>query len=105
MARLGLELQPTGRGPERSHVAPDTWGLLMLRRLLIGLARLDLQIFAVGHSTGVAVQITPFWTVLITLPPASCSGTHRPPTVPVVCRSTGRLQAEHTGRDSRKESH
>lgn len=77
MAGLGLKLQPTGHcGPQIPNgaiAAPETWGLVMLRRLLIGLARLDLQIFAVGHSTGVAMQTAQF------------SGTHRP-TAPVVCR-------------------
>lgn len=56
----------------------------MLCRLLIGLARFDLQNFAVGHSLGVAMQTAQFWTVLIMLSHAS-SGTHRP-TADVVCR-------------------
>ena len=49
---------PTPRPPQWSCAAPETWGLpLMLHGLLISVARLDLQIFAVGHSTGVAMQI------------------------------------------------
>lgn len=68
----------------------------MLHRLLISVARLDLQIFAVGHSTGVAMQITQFWTVLIMLSPALLG--HSPSNTTrclAACRgSIGRLQAE-----------
>lgn len=106
MAGLGLKLQPTRtcgpKIPQWSCVAPETWGLLMLR-LLIGLARLDLcKFLRWATSPGVAMQITQFWTVSIMLPPAS-SGTHRPTATESCCLQTiGRLQAEHTGRVLRK---
>lgn len=67
----------------------------MLCRLLIGVARLDLQIFAVGHSTGVAVQTAQSWTVLTMLSPAMLG--HSPSNNACCLQTIGRLGAEHTG--------
>lgn len=111
MAGLGLKLQPTRtcgpKIPQWSCVAPETWGLLMLR-LLIGLARLDLQILRWATSPGVAMQITQFWTVSIMLPPAS-SGTHRPTATEVLLFADDRPTASRAHRPSfaqgAKQSH
>lgn len=67
----------------------------MLGRLLIGLARLDLQNFAVGHSPGVAMQTAQFWTVLIMLSPVLLG--HSPSNRACCLQTIGRLEAEHTG--------
>jgi hypothetical protein len=86
MAVIGLKLQPNGHVDQTSQcrvvyvptVAVEPWGPgdlpLMLHGLLIGVARLELQIFAVGHWTGVTMQVaglhSPRRTVLVKLSPA-----------------------------------
>lgn len=76
----------------------------MLCRLLIGLARFDLQNFAVGHWPGVAMQTAQFWTVLIMLSHAS-SGTHRPTVVAVVCRGSADCKQSALAEGCPKKSH
>lgn len=71
------------------------FSFLMLCQLLIGLARFDLQNFAVGHSLGVAMQTAQFWTVLIMLVTRQLG--HPPSNGGCCLQRIGRLQAEHTG--------